>query len=74
MPTLMAGINQTIMLSLSMVVIASMIGAQGIGAEVYRAVTHRKLVKGLKLAWLSSFWRLSLTALHKIYLKRKRGA
>ncbi|MGO4543641.1 ABC transporter permease [Paenibacillus sp. 2TAB23] len=40
MPTIMAGINQTIMLSLSMVVIASMIGAQGVGAYVYRAVTQ----------------------------------
>ncbi|MFF2483583.1 ABC transporter permease [Paenibacillus sp. NPDC058071] len=39
-PTIMAGINQTIMLSLSMVVIASMIGAQGVGASVYRAVTQ----------------------------------
>ena len=41
-PTIMAGINQTIMLSLSMVVIASMIGAQGVGADVYRAVTQAK--------------------------------
>jgi len=40
LPTIMAGINQTIMLSLSMVVIASMIGAQGVGAYVYRAVTQ----------------------------------
>ncbi|AJY76730.1 ABC transporter permease [Paenibacillus beijingensis] len=42
MPTIMAGINQTIMLSLSMVVISSMIGAQGVGAYVYRAVTQAK--------------------------------
>jgi ABC-type proline/glycine betaine transport system permease subunit len=48
MPTLMAGINQTIMLSLSMVVIASMIGAQGIGAEVYRAVTQLQIGKGFE--------------------------
>lgn len=36
--TIMAGINQTIMLALSMVVIASMIGAQGLGTAVYFAV------------------------------------
>jgi len=42
MPTIMAGINQTIMLSLSMVVISSMIGAQGVGALVYRSVTQGK--------------------------------
>ncbi|SFE88524.1 glycine betaine/proline transport system permease protein [Paenibacillus algorifonticola] len=40
LPSIMAGINQTIMLSLSMVVIASMIGAQGVGSYVYRAVTQ----------------------------------
>ncbi len=38
LPTIMAGINQTIMLSLSMVVIASMIGAGGLGREVWRSI------------------------------------
>jgi glycine betaine/proline transport system permease protein len=47
-PTIMAGINQTIMLSLSMVVIASMIGAQGVGADVYRAVTQAKTGVGVE--------------------------
>jgi glycine betaine/proline transport system permease protein len=47
-PTIMAGINQTIMLSLSMVVIASMIGAQGVGADVYRAVTQTKTGVGVE--------------------------
>ncbi|RKN85096.1 proline/glycine betaine ABC transporter permease [Paenibacillus ginsengarvi] len=47
-PTIMAGINQTIMLSLSMVVIASMIGAQGVGASVYRAVTQIKIGEGFE--------------------------
>ncbi|MWJ29282.1 proline/glycine betaine ABC transporter permease [Halomonas sediminis] len=38
LPTMMAGINQTIMLALSMVVIAAMIGADGLGSEVWRAI------------------------------------
>lgn len=38
LPTVMAGINQTIMLALSMVVIAAMIGAGGLGSEVWRAI------------------------------------
>lgn len=37
-PSIMAGINQTVMLALSMVVIAAMIGAGGLGAEVWRAI------------------------------------
>lgn len=37
-PTIMAGVNQTIMLSLSMVVIAAMIGARGLGGEVWKAI------------------------------------
>lgn len=48
LPTIMAGINQTIMLSLSMVVIASMIGAQGVGEYVYRAVTQGKTGVGFE--------------------------
>ena len=38
LPTLMAGVNQTIMLSLSMVVIASMIGGGGLGDVVLRGI------------------------------------
>jgi glycine betaine/proline transport system permease protein len=38
LPSIMAGVNQTMMLALSMVVIASMIGAGGLGNEVLRAI------------------------------------
>lgn len=44
--TIMTGINQTIMLALSMVVIASMIGASGLGVEVFGAVTRNQAGKG----------------------------
>ena len=47
-PTIMAGINQTIMLSLSMVVIASMIGAQGLGEKVISAVQRIQVGKGFE--------------------------
>lgn len=47
-PTIMAGVNQTIMLSLSMVVIASMIGARGVGEKVYQAITQVKTGAGFE--------------------------
>ena len=40
MPTIMAGVNQVIMLSLSMVVIAGMVGAGGLGGDVVQALSR----------------------------------
>lgn len=45
-PTIMAGVNQTIMLALSMVVIAAMIGAGGLGGEVWRAIQRLEAGQG----------------------------
>ena len=47
-PTIMAGINQTIMLSLSMVVISSMIGAGGLGDQVLRGITQFEIGLGFE--------------------------
>lgn len=47
-PTIMAGINQTIMLSLSMVVIASLVGAPGLGTIVYRSITQVNIGLGFE--------------------------
>ena len=48
MPSIMAGVNQTIMLSLSMVVIAGMIGAGGLGNEVLKGITQLKIDLGFE--------------------------
>ena len=47
-PTIMAGINQSIMLALSMVVTASLVGAPGLGADVYRAVSQIDVGQGFE--------------------------
>ncbi|SMO33192.1 glycine betaine/proline transport system permease protein [Melghirimyces algeriensis] len=46
--TIMAGMNQTIMLSLSMVVIASMIGAGGLGDVVLQAISRLEVGQGFE--------------------------
>ncbi len=48
MPTILAGLNQTIMLSLSMVVISAMIGADGLGKIVLQGITQMRLGDGLE--------------------------
>ena len=48
MPTIMAGVNQSIMLALSMVVTASLVGAPGLGADVYRAVSQIDVGQGFE--------------------------
>jgi len=56
-PTILAGLNQTIMLSLSMVVIASMIAVKGLGNEVLRAMGRldagKAIVGGLGIVMLA---------------------
>lgn len=47
-PSILAGINQTIMLSLSMVVVAAMIGAKGLGGEVWRAIQRLDMGSGFE--------------------------
>jgi len=48
MPTVLAGLNQSIMLNLSMVVIASMIGARGLGTEVLRGIQRINVGQGFE--------------------------
>jgi glycine betaine/proline transport system permease protein len=47
LPNILAGINQTIMMALAIVVIASMVSVRGLGIEVLDAVTNQYLAKGL---------------------------
>ena len=47
LPTIFAGVNQTIMMALAMVVIASMIGVKGLGIPILRAINNQYLALGL---------------------------
>ncbi|WP_338721190.1 proline/glycine betaine ABC transporter permease [Devosia sp. XK-2] len=47
LPTILAGINQTTMMALSMVVIASMIGAGGLGYQVLQGIGRLEVSRGL---------------------------
>ena len=47
MPTILAGVNQTVMLSLAMVVVASLIGAKGLGQDVLEALQYANVGQGI---------------------------
>ena len=47
MPTIMAGVNQTVLLSLTMVVVASLVGAKGLGLEVLEALQYTNVGQGI---------------------------
>ena len=47
MPTVMAGLNQTIMMALAMVVIAAIIGAKGLGVEVLNGIARLDVGRGV---------------------------
>lgn len=66
LPTIMAGINQVIMLGLSMVVIAGMVGGGGLGGAVYRAIGNVDIGLGFEAG-------VSIVIL-AMYLDRMTGA
>jgi glycine betaine/proline transport system permease protein len=47
LPTIMAGVNQTIMMALAMVVVAAMIGVQGLGQPVLKAIANQYFTLGI---------------------------
>jgi glycine betaine/proline transport system permease protein len=52
MPQIMAGLTQTIMLSLSMVVIAALVGADGLGVPVVRALNTVNIAQGFEAGFV----------------------
>src|SRR5690625_7660974 len=48
LPTIMAGVNQTTMMALAMVVVASMVGAQGLGEQVLISINRIDIALGFE--------------------------
>ena len=77
LPTIMAGVNQTLMMALSMVVVAAMIGVQGLGQPVLKAIANQSftlgLFNGFAIVGIAViFDRISQSFGHR--LQRRRGA
>ena len=71
-PTIMAGVNQTIMLALSMVVIAAMIGAGGLGGEVWKAIQRLQPGMGFEAGIAVVILAMILDRITQNIGKRKR--
>jgi len=59
-PSIRAGVNQTIMLSLAMVVVASLIGAKGLGEDVLEALQYANVGQGILAGFAILFCAMML--------------
>ncbi|MEM7294390.1 MAG: ABC transporter permease subunit, partial [Pseudomonadota bacterium] len=62
-PSIRAGINQTIMLSLAMVVVASLIGAKGLGEDVLEALQYANVGQGILAVFAILFCAMILDSI-----------
>lgn len=69
-PTLLVGLNQCILLSLAMVVLAGLVGADGLGAEVTRGLTRMEMGLGLRAGLAIVAVALLLDRLSRAALQR----
>lgn len=73
-PTIMAGVNQTIMMALGIVVIAALIGAGGLGREVLVALQRLRVGEGLEAGLAIVFLAILLDRLSQAFASpRRRG-
>jgi len=73
LPTIMAGINQTTMMALSMVVIASMIGAGGLGYQVLQGIQRLEISRGLLAGLAIVFLAIIFDRIAQAYGKRMQA-
>ncbi len=68
--SLMVGVNQVVMLSLNMVIIASMIGAGGLGYDVLTALRRLKIGEGIEAGVAITLLAIALDRLSQAYANR----
>jgi glycine betaine/proline transport system permease protein len=73
-PQLLVGVNQVIMLSLNMVIIASMIGAGGLGYDVLTSLRRLDIGRGLEAGLAIVVLAIALDRLSQAYATRRRTA
>ena len=72
-PTIMVGVNQTTMMALAMVVIASMIGAKGLGFEVLLAINRIEIGRGFEAGLCIVFMAIIIDRLTYAMATRKKA-
>ncbi len=72
LPTILVGLNQCILMSLAMVVLAGLVGAGGLGSEVTRGLTRMEMGLGLRAGLSIVVIALLLDRLTRAALQRKR--
>lgn len=73
LPSIMAGINQTTMMALSMVVIASMIGARGLGEDVLVGIQTLNIGRGLEAGLAIVILAVVIDRIIQAYGRPRRG-
>lgn len=73
LPTIMVGVNQSVMFSLFMVIIAAFIGTQDLGQEMQRALSSSDVGKGLVLGTAVAFMGLLVDHLVQTWGARRRA-
>lgn len=74
LPTIMTGVNQTLMMAMSMVVTTSMIGAEGLGIEVLRGVQRMEVGRGLIAGTAVVILAIILDRFTQGLVKKEEGA
>lgn len=73
LPNIMAGVNQAVMMSLSMVVLASMIGAPGLGEDVLQSIQTLNIGQGLQAGTAIVIMAIIIDRISQAYGKGRRA-